>query len=47
MWGRKWAQVMFRIPYEGDAPPLELAPQAAALMKTLIERTYPLIKHLK
>lgn len=43
-WGRKWAQLMFRLPYEGSQPPVELAPQAADLMKTLVIRTYDLVK---
>lgn len=42
---RKWAQVEFRIPYEGDLPNPTIAPEAARLMKTLIERTWPLIEH--
>lgn len=41
---RKWAQVEFRIPYEGDYPNPTIAPEAARLMKTLIERTWPLIE---
>ena len=42
---RKWAQVEFRIPYEGDYPNPTIAPEAARLMKTLIERTWPLIEN--
>lgn len=46
-WGKKnkWAHAEFRIPFQGDFPSLELASEAAALMKTLIERTHPLIGH--
>jgi hypothetical protein len=42
-WGRKWAHAEFRLPFQGDSPSPALAAEAAALMKTLIERTYPLI----
>jgi hypothetical protein len=42
-WGRKWAHAEFRLPFQGDFPSPALAAEAAGLMKTLIERTYPLI----
>lgn len=43
-WGRKWAEARFRIPFKGTFPNGVLAPRAARIMKTLIERTWPYIK---
>ena len=44
LWGRKWTEARFRLPFEGDFPGTELAGQAARIMKILIERTWPLIE---
>lgn len=44
-WGQRWARVQFLIPYDGGAPAAEIAPAAAEAMKTLIQRTWPLIRH--
>lgn len=38
---KRWAYARFTLPYQGDFPDLGVAPQAAALMKTFIERTWP------
>jgi hypothetical protein len=43
-WGEKYAQVEFRLPFDGEIPSEEIAPEAALVMKTLIERTWPLIE---
>jgi hypothetical protein len=43
-WGRKWAEVRFRIPLgESQAIP-EVAHTAASVMKSLVERTYPILQ---
>ena len=41
---RKTAYAEFRIPYEGDFPSTNIAPEAARVMKLLIDRTWPLIE---
>jgi len=46
LFGRKWAQVKFSLPYTGSEPVGEIAPKAAELMKTFIERTAPILKPL-
>jgi len=46
-WGRAWAQLMFRIPYEGDFPARTTIVEAAETMKKLIERTWPLIEEMR
>lgn len=43
-WGRKWARVFFRLPYEAEVPPAEIAPTAAQAMGEMIARTWPLIR---
>ena len=43
-WGRKWTEARFRLPYDGDFPGVELAPEAARIMKILIERTWELMR---
>lgn len=43
-WGKKWALFEIRLPFVGDLPNREIAPEAANIMKTLIERTWPLIE---
>ena len=43
-WGKKWARVRCLLPYTEDTPPSEIAPVAASAMKTIIERTWPLIR---
>jgi len=43
-WGKKWAEVRFRVPFDTQTPVSEVAPKAAAIMKLLIERTYPILK---
>jgi hypothetical protein len=43
-WGRRWAEARFRLPFEGGFPGTELAPYAAQVMKTLIERTWPVVE---
>lgn len=42
-WGQKWAHAEFRLPFQGEWPSPTLAAEAATLMRTLIERTYPLV----
>ena len=41
-WGRRWSEARFRLPYNGF-PGSETTAQAARVMKTLIERTWPII----
>ncbi len=41
---KKWGQAAFCLPYEGDYPTKNLAPEAARLMKLLIERTWSIIE---
>lgn len=41
---KKWGQVAFSLPYEGDFPTENIAPEAASIMKTLIDRTWPIIE---
>ncbi len=42
--GKQWTQAQFLLPYSGEEPTAEIAPEAATLMKTLIERTLPLVR---
>jgi hypothetical protein len=44
--GKKWTQVKISLPYTGTEPAEEIAPKAAALMKTFIERTWAILKPL-
>ncbi|MCX5670701.1 MAG: hypothetical protein NTU94_05195, partial [Planctomycetota bacterium] len=41
---KKWAYTRFTLPYQGALPDLSVVPQAAALMKTFIERTWPYVE---
>lgn len=43
-WGRKWAHAEFRLPFEPSLPISAFAMKAAGLMKTLVERTLPLLQ---
>jgi hypothetical protein len=43
-WGKKSASARFLIPLEDGRITPEIAPEAAGLMKTLIERTWPIIE---
>jgi hypothetical protein len=43
-WGKRWARARFLLPYEANTKPSNIAADAAAAMKTLIERTWPLIR---
>lgn len=45
-WGRKWAQVSFRIPYQGALPGQEEAEQAANLMNALVNQTLSIVRKL-
>jgi hypothetical protein len=47
MWGQKWAQVMFRVPYDGNQPDLDQIQQVARAMKSLIEQTWPVIQQAR
>jgi len=47
LFGKKWTQVKFSIPYSGAEEVTDVAPKAASLMKTLIERTLPTLEGLK
>lgn len=42
--GKRSAQAMFRLPFEGDFPAPGIANDAAKIMKILIERTWPIIE---
>jgi hypothetical protein len=42
--GKKWSHAQFTLPCEGPEPTVKLAPQAAELMKTLIDRTWPIVE---
>jgi hypothetical protein len=44
MWGQKWAQVMFRVPYAGNQPRLDEIQRVASAMKSLIEQTWPAVQ---
>lgn len=41
-WGRRWSEARFRLPYN-EFPGFDVATEAAQVMKTLIERTWPII----
>jgi hypothetical protein len=43
-WGKKWASAEFCLPYYGNFPAIGIAPEAARIMKILIERTWPIIE---
>jgi len=43
-WSRKWAEARFRIPFSDSSPSTEAVPEAARLMKILIDRTWPVIE---
>lgn len=43
-WTTRWAHAKFHLPLRGGSLGPEIAPQAAEVMKILIERTYPLIE---
>jgi hypothetical protein len=43
-WGKRWAEVRFRIPYEGTFPNKDVAPQAARVMRDLVDRTLPILR---
>lgn len=43
-WGKNWALAEFRLTYNGDFPAISVAPEAACLMKILIDRTWPIIE---
>jgi hypothetical protein len=43
-WGRKWAEAKFRLPLDGGQVGSEVAQKAASVMKTLIDRTYPILE---
>ena len=42
--GKIWRHVEFSIPFDGNLPSLNVIPQAVSTMKTLIDRTWPLIE---
>ena len=41
---KKWGQAAFCLPYEGEYPTTDIAPEAARFMRLLIERTWPIIE---
>lgn len=43
-WGKRWALAQLLLPYDGATKPSDIAPLAAEAMKTLIDRTWPLIR---
>jgi hypothetical protein len=43
-WGRKWAEARFRLPLHRGQPDPAIAHDAASVMKTLIDRTYPILQ---
>jgi hypothetical protein len=43
-WGKRWAHAEFRLPYEDLRDTGHLAPEAARLMKILMDRTWPLLE---
>ena len=43
-WGQKWAEARFRLPLDERQPTPEIAPEAGSVMKTLIDRTYPILQ---
>ncbi len=43
-WGKKWTKAEFRLPFEDLKDTVQLAPEAARLMKILIDRTWPLVE---
>lgn len=43
-WGRRWAHAKFHLPFDGITPDTSIAPEAATLMKLLMERTWSLIQ---
>lgn len=44
--GKRWAQICFRVPYDGDMPNSDVATQAARLMFTFVDRTLPSLRVL-
>ena len=47
-WGKRWAEVRFRLPYTGEFPEISILRHAAELMKSFIDRTWPIIEpHVK
>lgn len=42
-WGRKWAEVRFRIPCNGNSPSDEVAAEAARVMHEFVKRTKPIL----
>jgi hypothetical protein len=46
-WGQKWAQLMFRIPYEGSMPDRSVASRTAQAMQILVDKTYSVVSLLK
>ena len=45
-WGQKWAQLSFKIPYQGQMPGAEEADVAARLMNDLVNRTIAAVRKL-
>lgn len=44
--GKIWTQARVRLPFDGTIPDTEIATKAAATMKILIDRTYPVVKQI-
>ena len=43
-WGERWATAEFHLPYDKDMPVELIAPEAARVMRILIQRTWPIIE---